>query len=109
MYLGNLALPSALFLRTRNLLESVNVTGDEPACWRFGCFRIWLLSADKKRKPEKLPTNVGSHAATCAEPELFFRRTGELVHQFETQMSKSQTANYSKGKNLRRKVRFLFG
>lgn len=99
VYLGNLALPSAHFLRTRNLLESVNVTGDEPACWRFGCFRIRLLSADKKRKPEKLPTNVGSQAATCAEPELFFRRTGEPVHQFETQMSKSPTANYSKGKN----------
>lgn len=32
VYLGNLALASALFLRTRrNLLESVNLTGDEPA------------------------------------------------------------------------------
>lgn len=98
VYLGNLALPSAHFLRTRNLLESVNATGDEPACWRFGCFRIRLLSADKKRKPEKLPTNVGSQAATCAEPELFFRRTVEPVHQFETQMSKSPTAITQKAK-----------
>lgn len=46
MYLGNLALPSAHFLRTRrNLLQSVNVRGDEPASRRFGSFNGWLLES----------------------------------------------------------------
>lgn len=81
VYLGILALPSAHFLRTGNLLESVNVTSHEPACWRFGSFRIRLLSADKKRKPEKATDKRGQPDGHVRRSRaLTFRRRVKPVH-----------------------------
>lgn len=76
--LGNLALPSAHFLRTRlNLLESVNATGDEPACQRFGSFnhRFFASRFSLVIKRGNLRQNAADKredpgGTTCAEAEL---------------------------------------
>lgn len=104
VYLGNLALPSAHFLRTRrNLLESVNLTGEEPACQRFGSFshcvlgsRFSLMIKRGNRCDKMLPTNVRTQP--CAEPELRPSRGWLNEVTFEIQMSKSSTAITQKAK-----------